>query len=335
MRIAVNVSMLFLVVVLSGCYSAAAGGSNHVSVPALSIQWLPPCQTKLSGPYFTVDLFANGKVQYQGSIFVKESGIRSKTIAAVDARLLIDAASDLYLIGSRELQTRMSGLPGSDFDESYCLSVNLVETHPSSSIRARSDAKSPQVLIRKLEQIVHVSNWICPQRQYLERSIQMRPGVNCKERPIVNLYIKDKGTCRSGHEVEVYADGTIYYYGEYRPIRGTEDGRNEVVLDDRYYSLSPDSLKAILTLIRGFHLEKESGNFESAQGNDSTDVEKSVDDQGRYITNRVDEIEQLRLALIELAGVRWLQFKQEVANPNRCAEGSAASRISLRHDFRW
>jgi hypothetical protein len=252
----IAVGLLFAINATIGCASTEVGKQVASGVfaikPTVTVKWLPPCSINVSEPYFTVDVFADGAVRYMGGPQAREIGERTDHISAEDTRRLLKEARRFVSGNTGPLGNQSKRV----VDESYCLNVTVHEGATRHTKRGRSDVRQSQSLIKAFDETVHEKKWVCPSRYGVSAPEAQDLGYirYCQNDPIARLYIADTSTCASGHDVDVFADGTIRYYAMQVIANASGTARQGAILGEQYHTLSRSDFDKFIELANGIEL---------------------------------------------------------------------------------
>lgn len=207
-----NANAFFVVFALSlvtGCAAQSEVKAEAVSqLPLLTVKWLPPCTTDGAEPFFSVDVFENGTVRYVGGSQVREIGERKTRISQQGVRRLMQAARQ-----TSNSSTRVLRQSADDERPLYCLEIDTRLGRNTRTVKASSDERRMQGVIKAFGKLIADNKWVCPARSRLPSTKVSFDGYRfCggyMAREAITFNLVDRSTC-FGLRGRVYED-VIYY----------------------------------------------------------------------------------------------------------------------------
>jgi hypothetical protein len=324
---------LLTVIWLTGCtntlVSSYDDSTDMDTEPAVTVKWQPACSTNISEPYFSVDVFTDGTVEYVGGPQAREIGERIDRLSAQDARRLINEARRFVSGYAGPMDTKPDGFIN---DESYCLDVTVRQQEPPRTKRGRSDVRYTKTLIKALDQAMHDKKWVCPVRYggTVPTDRRLENSSYCSARSILRVYFAAKDTCASGHSISVFADRSV----QYNAFRTKNDSAGGITLEssivaERYFNLTAEHFDKLIKLVNSFQLKGERGPTGDV-------VSGAPDIAPIYQFSSVDEkdVEAVNNYLDRVLSIRWAEFvpdKDECSSFNRRLSGLSIDAKYIEH----
>lgn len=289
----------------------------ETQVPVVTVSWQPTCDGDTgAATYFSLEVFAGGLVRYHGGAQAREVGERHKRIDVAEVRNLRKAA-DAFTGGRRRAIARLSDTTAA---RSYC--IEAVRGSSESGAAARNvTTQQGRRFSSAVTRIVGERVWVCPARLVpSDQPYALDRTAYCSGsewEPRLDAFFREPANCAVYHSVQLYDDGTLYYYASTRQAGAIR----KRMLADAYYSLSRSQFERIVSLVRTFALGRSEMEVETLTGPHTVVGEKEwSDDPG--------ELAQLQSALGAEAGIKWAEVPREDA---LCA-GSGPSYVHRRSD---
>ena len=319
-----------VIAIASACMSCETGATTKLSGSRQSnakVDWLASCGTATEMLDFSLRIEEDGTVHYVGGALAREVGDRSVPISDRALTQLQGAVDEFLTVSTRTGISRDASQSGSS---STCMRVSASRGRRVRTEFAWSGDPNAIRFEKKIRDAVAVSTFVCPPRQ--TKSAADTPSwkslVNyCPNTTEIWLSIREPTTCYSTHNVVVHTDGTVYYFGDARPIG--EDGRRRwAVVDDQYFKLTDRKLDAIHALLRDLNLPEQPDSI--------VDIplrKPSVPQQQRgYTSGKPEDVEALRQLVNSLINIHWAKFGPD---EKPCASESVGSHVDVHAGYPW
>jgi hypothetical protein len=297
-----------------------APGSGDL--PALTVNWLPPCNEKNTEPYFWVDVFTDGRVRYVGGTQVREQGERQIQDAEA-ARTLIDVTRRARL-GSKKSVYKKTDNNAPD----YCLEIVGREGRRNRSFRAAAVQRRMQDVISAFGKLLDANHWVCPVRASVDPDARPTPMIRtgiCEESKdlAIRLGKVDELTC-TGHQIDIYRDVVHYYVVRPTNRQGNLGAPSTFVTED-FYPLSESDFQRILAIARRMTvLRTEVLEPGTGKASDEDD-----DEDESYLSRSQTDFDGVKQAVQSATKLEWY------AQPSsqRCVTYDDTGSVLLYHDF--
>ena len=304
---------------LVGCLVLqVAAAQSETTAPVVSVSWNPTCDSVTdTDAYFSLHISADGLVRYDGGAQAREVGERRKNIDAAEI-VKLRKATAAFMRGSSQIIAQVSDGTAA---RSYCIKAVRSDSRQAGTKARRATTEQVRRFSSVVTEIVGERAWVCPARVVpSDQAYALHRTAYCagaEWNPRLDAFFREPANCSVYHSVQLYDDGTLYYYASTRQPGAIR----KRVLADAYYALSPNQFERIVSLVRKFALGHSEMAVETPTG-PRTVVGKNEwsDDPG--------ELAQLQSALRTEAAIRWTEVPREEA---ACA-GSGPSYVYLRSD---
>ena len=235
--------VVMTIIVLTGCATSSGSNVQKVAQPEFTVKWLPPCSTNIGDPYFSVEVFDDGRVRYVGGEEARERGERQLELSREQAQALINSAREMRY-GSKKATAQMPDRPLPE----YCLEVSEHKKGKTIVTKAPGIEKRMQPVINAVGALVEKNKWVCPSRGTVRIGPNKLGSIGfCGHEEnvsVVGMTTYDKSSCIM-NSIEVYRDVIHYTAKSFLGEAGVS--RNLVsLLTDEYYVINEGKFTQIL-----------------------------------------------------------------------------------------
>lgn len=294
--------------------------SSSAIAPAMTVKWLPACSGKDAEPFFSLDVFDDGTVRYEGGQQTRERGERRTHLEPQALKALVDSAKRAESGSSRSAYRKSK-----EDAPQYCLEVVRREKGRTHSTRAVASQMRVRNLVAALDEVVTANHWVCPARV----SPEVAPDHALKRAMICNdgkdLAIDFGETDALGcmtHQIEIYKDAVHYYVLKLR-VRNGKIGLPHTLVTEEFRAITGPEFDRLLNMVRGLNLHQE----EMSAG--PTEVELSGN-RNHYFTSDKTDVQRVKDIVQQIAMLNWFELP---SGAQRCSAFGGSATLLLRYDY--
>ena len=320
-------SVFFTSVALSmgGVALAAAGQTTSSSeIPsALIVKWLPACSGKDVEPYFSLDVFDDGTVRYEGGPQARERGERQAHLEPQALKALLDSAKRVESGASRSAYQKSK-----EDAPQYCLEIVRREKGRTHTTRAVASQMRVRNLIAVLDEVITANHWVCPARvspevapdHALKRSMICNDGKDLA----IDFGETDALGCMT-HQIEIYKDAVHYYVLKLR-VRNGQIGLPHTLVAEEFRAITGPEFDRLLNMVRGLNLHQEDMLEMSAA---PAEVEHSGN-RNHYFTSDKTDVERVKDVVQQITMLNWVELP---SGAQRCSAFGGSATLLLHYDY--
>jgi hypothetical protein len=288
------VGTLVILLAVVGCASTTNRPAQQDPM-AVTIRWLPGCSAGNEQAFFTLVLEPNGSAHFVG---IHQTRILGRI------EVLVDAARATAIRQAAKTAVRKADTQAAEMDpfasprSELCMDVTQGDSSTAAGERMTVRSKVGKHLLDEIVRAVPLRRWVCPSRRADEYP-RIRNRDVCEDQynvlPALMASYRDPAACGGFHSIDVYDDGTMYYFAT---VAGM-GGKHRTVAE-QYIEISPAELHELYRLVATFDFKH------SRFPNSATEDEAKQ----RHLTNDPSSLQRFKAAVTAEGRIQFVTISE-------------------------